>query len=193
MAMSVLEVRCSDCRIAEPDGVGGFYCPEKNKEFHGDAGSVPRKCNYFQRREDELEIAEVDDQAEEIDGIPEEPKRKKTMAEIAAMGREALRKKREEMKKGIQEKVVEKRAKAGGNGKVKIAPKPVELAQGASSPVEQAFEGMKKSKMERLKELLLSFTVAELIQMEMNPGLDGFGEEVLRMGYRVEKWGKKVA
>jgi hypothetical protein len=163
MAIVVDEkVKCMECRIGEPDGIGGFYCPEKNKEFHGDAAGAPRKCNYFQRRENDPDpdpdIAEWDEEAADIYDIPVEPKRKKTMAEIAAMGREALKKKREEMRKGIQEKVVEKRTKAGGNGKREVALKPVEAS------VEQAFAELKKSKKEQLQDMLGSFTVRELMQ-----------------------------
>ena len=163
MAIVVDEkVKCMECRIGEPDGIGGFYCPEKNREFHGADAETPRHCNYFQRRENDPDpdpdIAEWDEEAADIYDIPVEPKRKKTMAEIAAMGREALKKKREEMRKGIQEKVVEKRTKAGGNGKREVALKPVEAS------VEQAFAELKKSKKEQLQDMLGSFTVRELMQ-----------------------------
>jgi hypothetical protein len=177
-------VKCMDCRIGESDGIGGFYCPEKNQEIHGKDAETPRKCNYFQPREDDLEIADASEQEEyylqQVDQgakkMPEEPKRKKTMADIAAMGREALRKKREEMRKGIQEKVVEKRTKAGGNGKVAPVTKPPMELTGPKpapselnvtitpSPIEQRFNELKKPKKEQLQDMLGSFTVRELMQ-----------------------------
>lgn len=95
------------------------------------------------------------------------------------------------------------KAKAGGNGKVKVTPKPIEymivapspaeLAQGASSsPVEQAFTELKKSKLERLIELLLSFTVAELLEAERSMGVKDLFENVTALAQELAN-GKKVA
>lgn len=88
--------------------------------------------------------------------------------------------------------------KSGGNGKVKGAPKPVEFMSATNycppslSPVEAAFIDMKKSKVDRLKELLLSFTVAELLEAEKSMGVKDLFENVTALAQELAN-GKKVA
>ncbi|GEM_PF-2985600 len=204
MAMSVTEVKCMDCRI-----------------------------------EEEPAITEVDDQAEEINVVPEEvpkvkrgrkPAKKSTVYGAKDITLESLI---ELHNQGLTTKEMSKRlecsdtnvrsrlrkagleplksiGKNGGNGKVKdeletihripvltvseerAAPQPVELVESLPpSPVEAVFTELKKSKVERLKELLLSFTVAELLEAEKTMGVKDLFENVTALAQDLAN-GKKV-
>jgi len=217
MAMSVLEVRCVDCRLAETDGLGGYFCPEKNKEFHGEAADAPRKCNYFQPREDDLEIADASEQEEyylrqvdqgaKIDEIPESepvkamPRRRPRIdySEVLRLHNEGMTISQISKQIGCSEEAVRvwlkskghKPHSTRGNGKEAPVMKPPMELTGPKptssefnvtitpSPVETAFTELKRSKIDRLKDLLGSFTVAELVEAEQSLDVSDLLENVI--------------